>query len=639
MPISVQQFDFIAASQGIAVALRVAEEAGGVTGTRDVATQIELGTGGVSGLSGTTLSGQGGQFMPGTAITDLSQAIGAAGTATSGGILGGGGLAGDVFSPGGRNIQDILAMYAGDQPADLPNAPFTAPPVADPTMVHAYYPDGRYHGLMSAADAAFLNLVIGEAPTAAAAPAAVSGDQQILDAVMAGTIIETSRLAEIGDLGIRTQAANQLAKLLVSGLGNTQAAVQELGKIYTQFISGEGALNFNDWTTGAGLDWAQVPEPVTTVPTTDVTDITVVYFSDGTVQDVPTDEVEAFLAANEGTTTDPNRYPVGEFGAEQRARTVGAQGLQGTDKEIYDFLTGLYKKQIDTNSSTPAVAMLSEAADTMLGKPGMFGQTFTDFASAHAFLTDWTQNPLKGNLGTADGWNAFSDAAMAMPQWSPTTTFPPTTYAGAPGTTGGFDMGGLGPYGTWESLRPFSQIYPGFTSLLPGYGGSRAVQSAYAQAAAPLEMQYLAQQALTPAGAPGVGAVGSDVKNWLQNVQAGTQPLMMGQDYGSFLNQLAGVLGSPMGARPTGMNPNVFSKMAGLFQDPAAQLEAFKNPFYRATAGSPQVRSALMDQIQQAAQRYQYQEPSGAFLPWAMEQNLAGIQGILPSLKGWVPPV
>ena len=86
---------------------------------------------------------------------------------------------------------------------------------------------------------------------------------------------------------------------------------------------------------------------------------------------------------------------------------------------------------------------------------------------------------------------------------------------------------------------------------------------------------------------------------------------------------------------PTGMDPNVYSKMAGLFQDPAAQLEAFKNPFYRATAGAPQVRQALMDQIQQAAQRYQYQEPSGAFLPWAMEQNLAGIQSILPSLQGW----
>ena len=79
-------------------------------------------------------------------------------------------------------------------------------------------------------------------------------------------------------------------------------------------------------------------------------------------------------------------------------------------------------------------------------------------------------------------------------------------------------------------------------------------------------------------------------------------------------------------------------KLTGLFQDPGAQLAAFMNPFYQATSGSPQVRNALMNQIQQAAQRYQYQEPSGAFLPWAIEQNIGGIQSILPSLQGWAPP-
>ena len=42
MPITVQQFDFIAATQGINEALRMAEQAGGVTGTRDVPTHIEL---------------------------------------------------------------------------------------------------------------------------------------------------------------------------------------------------------------------------------------------------------------------------------------------------------------------------------------------------------------------------------------------------------------------------------------------------------------------------------------------------------------------------------------------------------------------------------------------------------------------
>ena len=199
-------------------------------------------------------------------------------------------------------------------------------------------------------------------------------------------------------------------------------------------------------------------------------------------------------------------------------------------------------------------------------------------------------------------------------------------------------MGGLAAYGTPESLRPFGQIYPGFTSLLPGYATSPAVQGAYQQAGAPLETQYLAQQALAEGGYPGPGIVGSDIQSWLQGVQAGTQPLTMGKDYASFLNQLTGALGSTAGASVAGMDPGVQMKLTGLFQDPSSQLAAFTNPFYRATAGSPQVRNALMNQIQQAQQRYQYQEPSGAFLPWAMEQNIGGIQSILPSLQGWAPP-
>ena len=199
-------------------------------------------------------------------------------------------------------------------------------------------------------------------------------------------------------------------------------------------------------------------------------------------------------------------------------------------------------------------------------------------------------------------------------------------------------MGGLAAYGTPESLRPFGQIYPGFTSLLPGYATSPAVQGAYQQAGAPLETQYLAQQALAEGGYPGPGIVGNDIQSWLQGVQAGTQPLTMGKDYASFLNQLTGALGAPAGAPVAGMDPGVQMKLTGLFQDPSSQLAAFTNPFYRATAGSPQVRNALMNQIQQAQQRYQYQEPSGAFLPWAMEQNIGGIQSILPGLQGWAPP-
>ena len=114
---------------------------------------------------------------------------------------------------------------------------------------------------------------------------------------------------------------------------------------------------------------------------------------------------------------------------------------------------------------------------------------------------------------------------------------------------------------------------------------------------------------------------------------------MQGSNYASFLNQLSNVLtgtpGAPVNVGGVEMDTGVRSKLEGTFGDPTSQMQAFMNPFYRSTAGSPEMRDALLGQIQQAAQRYQYQEPSGAFLPWALEQNVGGIQSILPSLQGF----
>jgi len=353
---------------------------------------------------------------------------------------------------------------------------------------------------------------------------------------------------------------------------------------------------------------------------------------------------EALRSAGESLTGGP---PTTGLGTTSFQFQQAVAPLQGTDKEIFDFLAGLYKKQSDlgTSSADILTAVMNEGADWMISEPGLFGQDFTDRRKAYEFLLNWTQSPTQGNFG-GTGWDTFNDAAMAMAPWTgtPAAAATPVTpvipaVPGAPApVTGGFDMGGLAAYGTPASLRPFGQIYPGFTSLLPGYTTSPALQSAYQQAGAPLETQYLAQQALAEGRPPGTGVVGSDIQSWLQNVQAGTQPLTMGQDYASFLNQLTGALAAPVGATPTGMDAMVKDKLIGLFSDPQAQLAAFTNPFYRATAGSPQVRNALMNQIAQAQQRYQYQEPSGAFLPWAMETNVGGIQSILPSLQGWAPP-
>ena len=58
-PITVQQFDFLAETQGINVALAAAEQSGGVTGTREVPTQVTIG--GTEGTPGAkaSLSGAG----------------------------------------------------------------------------------------------------------------------------------------------------------------------------------------------------------------------------------------------------------------------------------------------------------------------------------------------------------------------------------------------------------------------------------------------------------------------------------------------------------------------------------------------------------------------------------------------------
>jgi hypothetical protein len=587
MPITVQQFDFIAATQGINQALATAEQAGGITGTRDVPTQIELGTGGSSGLSGTKLSGGGGQYMPGTAVTDTSQGIGEAGTQASGQILGGGGLAEGATSTSGMSLQDLMSMFQGDTSEHLPNAPL--------------------------------------AEVMSGGPKAATAAEALMARANAGEILSVSEIASL--------ERNQQMAIAQVVLGNYIAHMQQMGD--------DGNIEgVNNSFRGIYDLWQNFYEA-------GGADIDVLMKSIATERGSPgffDGYEEALRSAGESLGGQmPPTTGTGAFQFKQ-----GAAPLQGTDEEIFSFLAGLYKKQSDqgTSSADILTAMLNEGADMMVDRAGLFGQTFTDRTDAYKFLRDWAYSPTQGNFGATSGWNTFNDAAMAMPPWTglpstavtAATQVTPTVPGQPTPATGGFDMGGLAAYGTPESLRPFGQIYPGFSSLLPGYTSSPAVQSAYQQAGAPLETQYLAQQALTKGGAPGTDVVGSDIQSWLQNVQAGTQPLTMGQDYASFLNQLTGALGSPAGAPVAGMDPTVQMKLTGLFQDPSAQLAAFTNPFYRATAGSPQVRNALMNQIQQAQQRYQYQEPSGAFLPWAMETNVGGIQSILPSLQGWAPP-
>ena len=506
-----------------------------------------------------------------------------------------------IATPGSVNVGAVQepapVVLPPSHPSNAVVNPVVNPVVAavanntpEVNMVHAYYPPGspqagQYYGFISADDAAFLNLVPGEAPGAAAngAPGAtVSLDQSILDKVNAGTIIPTSDLAQIENATIREQAATQLARLLVAQHGNTQAAIQAISPIYQQYIDlpGMEALNFNDWATSANLDWAQVP-PLEKTPAVNV--------DPGNVDD-PMFLDDARAKETEG------------FGSVLDETTGEAQDVPIDDTMSLEYINKFLSAFLDSYPNDPEAALQAAANWAVQNGTPFGGQAFTDVNDALALFRSATgPDP----LGTGD----------------------PATLQ--PGTVPLSEI--FGYYGTPESQRTFAQIYPGFTSLLPGYGTSPAVASAYRAAQAPLEAQYLASQATTPFSPGGIDTPVSDVGSWLEGLQGGTQSLMMGQDYAKFLRDLSGVLQSG-GATVEGLGQGVQGKMQGMFGDPAAQLAAFKNPFYRATAGSPSARQAIMNQIDQAAQRYMYQEPTGQFLPWAIEQNIGGIQGLLPTL-------
>ena len=507
-----------------------------------------------------------------------------------------------IATPGSVNVGAVQEPAPVVLPPSHPSNTVVNPVVAavannapEVNMVHAYYPPGspqagQYYGFISADDAAFLNLVPGEAPGAAAngAPGAtVSLDQSILDKVNAGTIIPTSDLAQIENATIREQAATQLARLLVAQHGNTQAAIQAISPIYHQYIDlpGMEALNFNDWAISANLDPAQVP-PLEKTPAVNV--------DPGNVDDpMFLDDARAKETEGLGSVLD---------------ETTGEAQLAGTEDTmsaayINEFLSGFY----DAFPNDPEAA-LQAAAEGAVQQGTLFGgQAFTDVNDALALFRGITgQDP----LGTG------------VPGIQPTTP---------PGTVPISDLASY--WGTPASMRSFAQIYPGFTSMIPGSSASPAVASAYRAAQAPLETQWLARQATTPLNLGGTEPAVSAPQAWLEGLHSGDQSLMIGDNYAQFLRDLsASLLSTDPTKQVAGLAPGMEGQMKSLFGDAAAQVAAYKNPFYRATAGSPSARQAIMNQIDKAAQRYMYQEPGGQFLPWAIGENIGNIQGILPGL-------
>ena len=160
-----------------------------------------------------------------------------------------------------------------------------------------------------------------------------------------------------------------------------------------------------------------------------------------------------------------------------------------------------------------------------------------------------------------------------------------------------------------------------------------AIQSAYARAQAPLQTQYgLQVPNLLMSGEAGLG----DPKyqssaDWLRGLTGGTGQILQGADLYGALQNVAGALISDPNMLGTDPRGDLWRKY---FETPEQQAAAYAQPFLMATRGAPEARSALTEAIADAAARFEYENPAGVmgpggqrqgFLPWALEQNLLGI--------------
>ena len=216
--------------------------------------------------------------------------------------------------------------------------------------------------------------------------------------------------------------------------------------------------------------------------------------------------------------------------------------------------------------------------------------------------------------GTADG--------VQMPQGTGQIPWAPGQAPGSP----------LYDPFTDAAERTFAQEYPGFARSQPGFR-MPTIEAAYSRAQAPLKTQYgLQAPDLLMSGEAGLGdPTFQSAGDWLRSLTGGTGRILRGADLYGALQNVAGALTSDpnmIGLDPRG---DIWRKHFGTAGQQAA---AYAQPFLMATRGAPEARSALTEAIADAAARFEYQNPAGVigaggqrqgFLPWALEQNLLGI--------------
>ena len=486
-------------------------------------------------------------------------------------------------------------------------------------------------------------------------PAGTSGDQQILNSVLQGKIIATSELAQIGDGAIREQAANQLAKNIVTSYSTADPDTLNkwLREIYSQFITGEGALSFDEWTTAAGM---------TAVGVGATTGSTAMYAPDGTRVMVQNDLLSQFQKDNPTYTLTPlSEEELGQEGGPNildpsaPETMLGKDTLETEDPKLQQFSTDASRNSLfeqlealgQTGKNFTHTSALDEITSVFTGNYANFpgwsdtGRPDNEFRSWLSDLYLGMSSDRRSILGTLfpeaqHGFDGLPNRVSTDPLDTVSTD---PLDSRAPGIEGFF------PYGDPSERRVFSDVYGGFVGGLPG-SQIPAVAQALKAAGDPLRTQFWMQQPDLPFISP---TGGYDAQNaavdFLNSLMQGTGNILQGPELGGALSNIASALtGNPdmLGIGALGMEGSAQSQLYDRFKTLGAQRKAFEQPFLLSTVGAPEKRSALQDAISRAATQFEYKYPGGVpieggtgtqnFLPWAISQNLLGIQDLLPSL-------
>jgi hypothetical protein len=483
-------------------------------------------------------------------------------------------------------------------------------------LVHAYWGPGsrqagEYVGLVSAADAAFANYVVRPGPpegTSGAAPGTASIDQQIIDRLNAEEVIPLSELAQMSDSAMQTRAATQLAKNIVKQLGNSEDAINLVRGIFGEYFDTPESGGFGTWAASVGLTGlSEVQSPATNV---DISyKLATADTPEGTAGTIPSDAITMVNAL------------LTDLGTSGR----GFTHQSALDQIASDFSGNLSNFPGWSNTGRPDSEFRTWLSDVYLSLP-------EDQRSTLGLL--FPEGVVPG-----DEEQVIDPAAII-----PGATTTPAAYEG------------LLPFGGVGAERTFGDVYGGFVGGLPGVQ-MPSIAGALRSAGDPLRTQFWMQQP----GLPQVGTEGeyggrTAAVDFLNSLMQGTGGILRGPELGGALRNIASALtGTPdmLGMGALGGAGSAQSQYYDRFQTLEAQRKAFEQPFLLSTVGAPEKRSALQDAISRAATQFQYKYPGGVpiaggtgtqqFLPWAISQNLLGIQDLLPSLasgstqsSGWM---